>query len=150
VVLDGAVTKGNQLLCVEYKAFRRKEPDEMINKIFEYASRFKWKKLVVETNGGQEVYVKLIQDEQRRRNVFFEIYPIHHTKDKFSRIMALQPRWESGNLLLKQGMSELEDQMLRFPVAVKNDIVDALAMVQEVSDSQFEVKSKVFYPKEFR
>lgn len=150
VVIDGAITRSNQLLAVEYKAFHKKDPTEMINKIFEYASKFQWKKLLIETNGGQEVYVKLVQEEQRKRNVFFEVVPVHHTKDKFSRIIALQPRWESGNLLLKQGMAELEDQMLRFPVATKNDIVDALAMIQEVAEPQYETKSRAYYPDKHR
>ena len=120
----------------------------MFDKIFEYAQKYRWRKFALEVNGGQEVYVKLLQEEQRKRNVFFEIVPLHHIKDKFSRIIALQPRYESGNLLLKQGMMELEDQLLRFPVSSKLDIVDAFAMIQEIAIPMMQ-KPKVYVPKEF-
>ncbi len=150
VVFSGAINRSNQILAVEYKAFQKKDPSEMISKIFEYAQKFRWRKLGVETNGGQEVYVKLIQEEQRKRNVFFEIVPLHHIKDKFSRIIALQPRYESGNLLLKQGMVELEDQLLRFPVSNKLDIVDSLAMIQEIAEPFIGIKPKLYIPAEYR
>lgn len=148
VVLSGALNRGNQLLAVEYKAFDKKDPTLMFDKIFEYAQKYGWRKFALEVNGGQEVYVKLLQEEQRKRNVFFEIVPLHHIKDKFSRIIALQPRHESGNLLLKQGMIELEDQMLRFPVSSKLDIVDAFAMIQEIAVPMMQ-KPKVYVPKEY-
>lgn len=149
VVLSGALNQANQLLAVEYKAFQRKDPKEMIDRIFEYASANKWRKLGLETNGGQEIYVKLIEEEQRRRGIFFKIDPLHHIQDKMSRIRALQPRWESGNLLLKQGMTELEDQFLRFPVSSKLDIIDAMAMIQEISEP-FVPKPRVYVPWEYR
>lgn len=150
VVFSGAMNRSNQLLAVEYKVFQKKNPTEMIAQMFEYAQKYQWKKLAVETNGGQEVYVKLIQEEQRKRNVYFEIVPLHHVKDKFSRIIALQPRYESGNLLLKQGMIELEDQLLRFPISSKLDIVDTLAMIQEIAEPNIGVKAKLYVPKEYR
>lgn len=149
VVLDGAVMRNNQLCVVEYTAFKKKEPSEMIDKIFTYVQKYRGYanrsiKVGIEINGGQEIYIKLIQEEQRKRNVFFEIVPLRHIVDKTSRIRALQPRWESGNLLLKQGMVELEEQMMRFPVGTKCDIIDALAMQLEVLTPQFNNKPKVW------
>ena len=150
VVMTGGMNGANQLLAVEYKAFGQKDLNAMFNTIFEQAQKHRWRKFAVETNGGQEVYIKLLQEEQRKRNVFFEIVPIHHIKDKFSRIIALQPRWESGNLLLKQGMSELEDQMLRFPVSSKLDIVDSLAMIQEIAEPANARPPRIYVPEEYR
>lgn len=151
VVLAGAINGANQLLALEYKAFQSKDLNAMFDLIFKYAQVYRWRRFAVETNGGQEVYVNLLREEQRKRNVFFEIVPLHHIKDKFSRIIALQPRWESGNLLLKQGMSELEDQMLRFPVSAKLDIVDALAMVQEIGEPMIRNgRPRVYVPAEYR
>ena len=149
VVFSGALNRANQLLAIEYKAFEKKDPTMMMDKIFEYAQKYRWKGFGIETNGGQEIYVKLLQEEQRKRNVFFKIIPLHHIKDKFSRIIALQPRYEIGNLLLKQGMTELEDQLLRFPVSSKLDIVDAFAMIHEIAEPVL-VKARVYVPKEFR
>ena len=150
VVMDACMTRANQLCAVEYKAFQKKEPREMIDRIFDYVTRFKIRKFIVETNGGQEAWVKLLQDEQRARNVFFEVVPLHQHKDKTSRILALQPRHESGNLLLKEGMIELEEQMTRFPVSAKLDVVDALAMVHQTAEPQHFLRPKVWVPPEHR
>lgn len=150
VVMDSAITKSNQLCVVEYAIFKGsdKKPDRMIDKIFSFVQTYRQKSGVirvgVETNGGQEIYLQLLQEEQRKRNLFFEIVPIHQHVDKSSRIRALQPRWESGNLLLKQGMTELEEQLTRFPIAEKVDILDALAMQLQVSNPQHLSRPKVW------
>ena len=105
----------------------------------------------VEVNGGQGIWVKLIEAEQRQRNIFCEIGPIQQNKDKFSRILGLHPRYESGNLLLKQGMIELSDQMVRFPVAQRVDILDALAMQIQIVDPTLIVnKVKSWVPAKYR
>ena len=46
----------------------------------------------------------------------------------FRSVIALQPLWEQGNILLKQGMVELEDELQRFPVSRHDDLIDSLAM----------------------
>ena len=134
VVIDGCFTKNAQLCAVEYKTFSgtEKQPGRMMDCIFDYVVRHGAKIVGVETNGGQEVYMSLIQEEMRKRRIFFALVGIHQHQDKFSRIMALQPRWESGNLLLKPGMVELYNQMLRFPVGSKVDILDAFAMIHQL------------------
>jgi len=149
VIIDGCITPSNQMCVAEYKCFSEgaKNPMDMIDGIFKYVTTFKCKKFGIETNGGQEVYIKLVKEEMRKRNIFFDLVPIHQHRDKFSRIMALQPRYESGNLLLKQGMVELEDQLARFPVADKVDILDGLAMIMQIAEPQYLHKPKVFVPK---
>lgn len=155
VVLDACIAPGNQLMVVEYCAFQKKDPSLIMDKIFEYFLKYLMKskgehKVGVEVNGGQEIWIKLLEEEMRKRNVFFQLVPIRQHIDKFSRIIALQPRWESGNLLLKQGMVELEDQMSRFPVGKKVDILDALAMQEQVMEPQFVRRDRVYYPREIR
>jgi hypothetical protein len=148
VVIDACITPSNQLCVAEYKAFGggSKNPADMMDCIFKYVSMFKIKKFGIETNGGQAVYIKLLQEEQKKRNIFFEIVPINQHRDKFSRIMALQPRYESGNLLLKQGMMELEEQLIRFPVSEKLDIIDGLSMIMQIAEPKLIYKPKVYIP----
>ena len=156
VVLDAAISKANQLCVVEYKVFEDidKSPLSIIEKTFEYVLKYRPKtgtiKVGVEVNGGQEVYVKLFQEEMKKRNLFFQIVEIRQNVDKGVRIRALQPRWESGNLLLKQGMVELEEQMTRFPVSAKVDILDALASQLQVIDHQHITKGRVYIPPQYR
>ena len=102
----------------------------MLNRIFDYITRFEIRNVICETNGGQEVWVHLINDEAKKRRTTINIIEVHQSKSKESRILALQPYWERGDLLLKRGMIELEDQFDRFRVPINGivDVLDALAM----------------------
>lgn len=136
VVMCSGFNQSSQLCVLGYTIFREheKNPFLMINKIFDYVSRFRCKDVVVETNGGQEVYVHLLNDESKKRKVSINIIEVHQHRSKESRILALQPYWERGDLLLKEGMIELEEQleMFRIPIVSNVDILDALAMrIQE-------------------
>jgi len=151
VVMVGAINKANQLLAVEYTVFQKKDPAAMIDRIFKYHSIHRARRVGIEVNGGQEIYIKLIKEEMSKRNQFLSLTEIRQNQDKFSRIIALQPRWESGNLLLKQGMTDLEHQLDQFPVGKKVDILDALSMVNQIcSPIERAGSGKVYIPVEYR
>lgn len=132
VIAVSGINPSNQLCVIEYAAFREKDKlvTKYMDKIFEYVVRFQTKKVVVEVNGGQAVYVQLLEDESKRRKIPIEIISVNQHRNKEVRIMALQPYWERGDLLLKPGMVELEDQFdtFRIPSNTKVDILDAIAM----------------------
>ena len=132
VVLVSGLNESSQLCVLNYSIFREKEkvPTNILNKIFDYVSRFQIKNVIVETNGGQEVWVHLLNDESKKRKVVLNVIEVHQSKSKESRILALQPYWERGDLLLKRGMVELENQIdtFRVPVNTMVDVLDALAM----------------------
>lgn len=149
VVMDCALTRANQLCVVEYWR-KHAEPSEVLERIFEYVMKYRVRRVGIEGVAYQRAMVHLVMDEQRKRNIFFEVIPILSTKDKFSKIISLQPRYESGNLLLKQGMVELEDELSRFPVGKHDDIADALAMQLAVYEPHGLSRPKVYIPKEYR
>lgn len=149
VVMDCALTRANQLCVVEYWR-KRAEPSEVLERIFEYVLKYRCKRVGIEGVAYQRAMVNLVLDEQRKRNIFFEVIPILHSKDKFSRIIALQPRWQTGNLLVKQGMVELEEELARFPVSEHDDVADALAMQLSVIQPMGLLRPKVFIPSEYR
>lgn len=148
VVMDCARTRSDQMLVVDY-CRKRMNPTEVIEKIFDFAQKYKWRKLGVESVAYQRAMVHLLEEEQKKRKLYFEIVPIYHQKDKFTRIMGLQPIWESGNLLLKQGMIELEEEIARFPIGEHDDVLDALAMQLEVSESNANT-GRVYVPERFK
>lgn len=149
VVMDCALTRANQLCVVEYWR-KRAEPSEVLERIFEYVLKYKCRRVGIEGVAYQRAMVNLVLDEQRKRNIFFEVFPILHSSDKFSRIIALQPRWQTGNLLLKQGMIELEEELFRFPVSEHDDVVDALSMQLSVIQPIGLSRPKVWIPQEYR
>lgn len=153
VVMDCAMTQSNQLCVVEYSR-KRMSPLDTIEKIFEMVLKYGVKKVGIEAVAYQRALIKILEEEVRKRNIFFEIVPLNmpqgkNSAGKFSRIMMLQPRWESGNLLLKQGMVELEEEIMRFPIGEHDDIIDALSMQLNVIQPALK-QSKVWIPAKYR
>lgn len=148
VVMDCAVTASNQLCVVEY-CRRRMSPLDTIERIFEMVLKYKVKKVGIESVAYQRALISILDEEIKKRGIFFEVVPIHPSKDKFTRTIALQPRWESGNLLLKQGMVELEEELARFPVGEHDDLLDALSMQLNIIQPTAK-RSKVWIPSKYR
>lgn len=120
-------TPANQLYVVKYK-YGRFNVTETIDHIFEAVNSDNPWVVGIEANAYQRVFIHLLQLEMKRRNRIFNVVPIIQHRDKFTRLMALQPLWESGDLLLKPGMVELEEEFDRFPRGMHDDILDTLEM----------------------
>jgi len=89
------------------------------------------RKVGIETINWEEVD-QYFSQEMRKRNSYFlkERLMPDNEKSKKARIRdALQARYENHAVLHKKGMIELEDELLRFPTATHDDILDALAYV---------------------
>lgn len=127
VVTDMEFSKANQLHVMEYDRGHY-SAGQMVDKIFDMVTRRKPQCVFVEAVAYQRVFLHLLNVEMQKRKVSFPLAPVIPHKDKFSRIMALQPWWEQGNILLKPGMSELEEEFDRFPRALHDDILDTVAM----------------------
>lgn len=131
IVLDSAMSESGQLYLVDCGIFteEKKHPKNLIDCIIEFHLKYGTRTVGIEAVGYQEVLCLLLQDELEKRKLFMDIVPIHNDDDKARRIICLQPLWEGGNILLKPGMTEAEDQfdLFRKPIVAKCDILDALA-----------------------
>ncbi len=66
--------------------------------------------------------------DKGRTPLFYSIEEVHtRGRAKEARIQRLSPLFENGFVWLKQGMKELETQLLQFPMGKEIDLVDALA-----------------------
>jgi len=94
-----------------------------------------------------------IEDEMRKRSIFFSITPVKHqgTK-KETRIRGLIPRWESRSIFLIGDNIELLDEMRTFPNGQHDDVLDSLSMMlhharppfkKPVSFSEYEPEKNV-------
>lgn len=70
-----------------------------------------------------------LQDEMRKRAIFFSVTPVKHqgTK-KETRIRGLIPRWENKSIFLVGDNIELLDEMRVFPNGQHDDVIDSLSM----------------------
>lgn len=70
-----------------------------------------------------------LQEEMRKRSVFFTITPVKHRGiNKETRIRGLIPRWENRSIFLIGDNSELLDEMRVFPNGQHDDVLDSLSM----------------------
>lgn len=76
----------------------------------------------------------MLNEEMRKRQKPIPVTEIKHkTKEsKEMRIRALVPRYEWGLIYHKQGLYDLELELLQFPRSSHDDIVDSLAMIEEI------------------
>jgi len=79
-----------------------------------------------------------IQDEMRKRQVFFSVSPVKHKGiNKEVRIRGLIPRWESKSIFFVAENLELLDEMRTFPLGQHDDVLDSLSMQLAVARSPY-------------
>jgi hypothetical protein len=77
-----------------------------------------------------------IHDEENRRNKYLPLFEIKSRADikKEMRIRSvLQPRFERGKIFIRREDFDLEDEILKFPRAKHDDMIDAMTDMDEIS-----------------
>jgi hypothetical protein len=89
----------------------------------------------VETVAYQKALMHFIQDEMRKRKIALPIHAVNRGPDvsKNMRIRSLVPRFEWQRILLRPGLLDLEDELFKFPRGSYDDILDALASIEEIA-----------------
>lgn len=120
-------------------------PLELIQQLFWMDDKWKPKTIGIETVAFQKALATFIQDETKRMRR--QPMPIKLIKPETSRatglsepkqyrIESLEPRYASGMIFhnkdLKHNM-QLEDQLRRFPKNSLDDIIDALAYMEQIA-----------------
>jgi hypothetical protein len=84
----------------------------------------------VEQHAFNDTIKPVLDEEMRRRNDFFTVVELKGRASKIARIESLIPRFEAGSIYFvgeEKDFVDLEDELLRFPVAEHDDLADALA-----------------------
>jgi predicted phage terminase large subunit-like protein len=107
----------------------RLTPTETVNMIFDLHDKFKCMAIGVEDVAYQKALIYLTSEEMRKRKRTVPLKAVKAGPDatKATRISALQPRFEWGNVFLSPGLHDLEMEALQFPRGAHDDIIDALA-----------------------
>ena len=120
-------------------------PNQLIEQIFLMDNKWNPVSIGLETVSYQRILQYQINDEMKKRNKFLAIKELKHAgtnaESKEDRIRSLQPRFEVGNVFLPQRQSIplvefLEDELQRFPKGANDDIIDALASLNELAFPQ--------------
>jgi predicted phage terminase large subunit-like protein len=110
---------------------------QIIQLMFDLYQAKKYKTIVVETVATQKSLSYMLNEEQRRRQVWLPVKELasrHNAKEE--RIRGLAPYYEFRRVWhLRDGkmIEELEDELLHFPVGKHDDVIDALSTVLEIA-----------------
>lgn len=120
---------------IEDIVYGRFSVDEIIDHLFNLVAKYRPVKVVIEKVAFQAVMEQLIQKEQIRRNVFFNVQMFIPKGRKEDRIKTLQPLYAAGAIWHKEKadyLHELETELLMFTEnGVKSehdDLIDSLEM----------------------
>lgn len=108
---------------------------QTVDLIFKVAETYKPNLIGVETVAYQQALMHFIVDEMRKRKVSIPIFGVNRgpDKSKMMRIRSLVPRFEWGNIQIKEGLTDFEDEYAKFPRGTYVDILDALSSIEEFS-----------------
>lgn len=125
-------------LYVKWITRKKYNYSEIINEMFRIytESDVKIQRVLIETVGAQKSIMYELNNEQKRRNTWLPITELHPNKKKEERIKGLAPFYEFGHIFhVKEcpNLEEFEYELLLFPSARHDDMIDALASILEVA-----------------
>ena len=131
------------VLDVEYGRY---DPTNTIDAIFSAVK--KWHPLCVgiEVVAYQAALQHFLEKEMPRRGIFFRIQPLKAEKKKEIRIDSIQPRFAVGTIWFKNGavwLDKIESELLAYPHGAHDDVIDALAYVEQVATAPFQYSKVV-------
>ncbi len=126
------------VLDVEYGRY---DPSTTMDAVFSAVK--KWRPLTVgiETVAYQSALLHFLEKEMPSRGIFFRIEPLKAGSKKELRIDTLQPRFSVGTVWFKTGavwLPEMESELLAYPHGAHDDIIDALAYIEQMSAKPYE------------
>ncbi len=112
----------------------RLTPTQIVSKMFELHKQFKFQALGIEIVAYQEALMYMLDEEMRKRGEMIPVKGIKRSgQTKQSRILGLVPRFEWNRISMHQGMTDFEDELASFPRGSHDDILDALASIEEIA-----------------
>lgn len=120
---------------VKYARQARLTPTKQAELVFRAQDIFKPVIFGYESVAYQSALGDMVRDKARReKRPMPPIHPITRSDvSKETRILSLVPRFEWGWIRLVVGMSDLELQLAQFPRGKFDDLLDALASIEDVA-----------------
>jgi len=136
-VVSVAIDSMNKIYILEITRDRL-DPLETIKAIFAHYEKWNPVYVGIETTAYQKALKYFIEEEKRRQHSTVQsmmIQEIRPTIDKITKISKLQPKYAIANVFHNSDDKNtpiLEQELLRFPKAVHDDILDCISNVIEI------------------
>lgn len=131
VVID-VDTDGNWYVRLAKR--ERCTPTQIVNLVFSLNDEYQPRVIGVESVAYQKALIYLISEEMGKRKKVIPLKEILRPTDKKkeTRIRGpLVPRYEWKRIFHAQGLYDLENELLQFPKSSHDDLIDALASMDE-------------------
>jgi len=109
-----------------------------IEELFKMAQRWRPITVGIEKVAYQAALRQVLEKEMPRRGTYLYVEDILSQRAKEIRIMGLQPLFAHGKIWFPgtaHWLNEMEDELLTFPRGRRDDLIDALAMVNEIAET---------------
>lgn len=130
------------VLDIEYGRY---DPSTTIDAIFSAVQKWKPLNVGIEAVAYQTAMQHFLEQEMPQRGIFFRISPLKAEKKKELRIDTLQPRFAIKTVWFKSGavwLPELEAELLAYPHGAHDDIIDALAYIEQLASKPFDYSNR--------
>lgn len=119
--------------------------EELVDTLFTLHQRRRYEKIGIEKTAYLEGLKPYLDSEQRKRQIFLPIVELqHHQAAKEVRIRGLIPRYSSGSIYHIDGQcKDLEEEAMRFPFGVNDDVLDATAYQDQILENDIELMGRV-------
>ncbi len=128
------------------KAWRIKfDAMQLIQLLFKLYDETHFEVVGIEKGMYNDVLKPFLDEEMRKREKFFSVVELDHgQRNKELRIRGLSPRYEARQVFHIEGWcSDLEEELLRFPKAVHDDVSDAVAYQLQLAEKPFGVQYEI-------
>lgn len=133
------IDKHNTIFIDDYKNVRMgTDTKQIADAMFDIYARHQPRKFVIEKTVATNMVMHALTEEMLKRNIHLNIELISPTRGsgdrrgnmsdgKFQRIASMEAAFKLGVIKMRKWMTELQEQLLAFPRASHDDLVDALA-----------------------
>ena len=132
VIVPGFLTPNQDILVETYICKKGMRPHEIEEVIFNNEARLRTLTgssvpIGFEKAKLEKVIQHLLKKEMKKRGQYLIFKPLMWDADKLTRIETrLEPRYAQHTIYHRQGMGELELQLVRFPAGTHDDLPDAV------------------------
>jgi hypothetical protein len=139
-----AINPDNYWYVVDIE-YGRWDSSVLVDKLFEVAQRWRLNSIGIEEGVLKQALHPFLLKEMPRRKCFFDIAPLKHGgRAKTERIRLLSPRYKAHTIWHAQDqpwLAELESELLSMTLqgsrGLNDDIIDALAYMEQIAQAPF-------------
>lgn len=115
---------------VETAQQRKVRPSELIEWVYDLNRTYEYDRICIE-QVGMSTLTDMVQEGYKHGKPYIPVIPVKAstTRSKETRIRRLEPYFKQHRIWFYGHHKDLEDQLLRFPGLVHDDLVDALSMM---------------------